>query len=100
MGAWDLGEGGGQELAGCLTDCRRGQGDMETRCVCCRGVTGLCLWSDHRPTFRHTDALRIAGLLVFVVLLRVTRLRQAVNVAPPGSMDRHNRRVAVLEVCR
>eukprot|EP00878_Enallax_costatus_P006021 GHUV01006316.1.p1 GENE.GHUV01006316.1~~GHUV01006316.1.p1 ORF type:complete len:690 (+),score=196.02 GHUV01006316.1:93-2072(+) len=28
------------------------------------------------------------------------RLRQAVNVAAPGSMDRHNRRVAVLEVCR
>eukprot|EP00879_Flechtneria_rotunda_P010701 GHRR01011183.1.p1 GENE.GHRR01011183.1~~GHRR01011183.1.p1 ORF type:complete len:1628 (+),score=649.14 GHRR01011183.1:120-5003(+) len=28
------------------------------------------------------------------------RLRQAVNVAPPGSMDRHNRRVAVLEVSR
>ncbi|KAF6252995.1 hypothetical protein COO60DRAFT_1704042 [Scenedesmus sp. NREL 46B-D3] len=28
------------------------------------------------------------------------RLRQAVNVAEPGTMDRHNRRVAVLEVCR
>ncbi|KAF8069413.1 SKI3 [Scenedesmus sp. PABB004] len=28
------------------------------------------------------------------------RLRRAVNVAAPGSMDRHNRRVAVLEVCR
>ncbi|WIA30388.1 hypothetical protein OEZ86_000474 [Tetradesmus obliquus] len=28
------------------------------------------------------------------------RLRQAVNVAAPGTMDRHNRRVAVLEVAR
>lgn len=35
-------------------------------------------------------------LLAFVC----SRLRQAVNVAAPGSMDRHNRRVAVLEVSR
>lgn len=32
--------------------------------------------------------------------LLLCRLRQAVNVAAPGTMDRHNRRVAVLEVAR
>lgn len=39
-------------------------------------------------------------LLVCLSVLCPCRLRQAVNVAAPGSMDRHNRRVAVLEVCR